>query len=195
MNELIIQNPHGNLEAAQRMCAYILQRGSELEKSADAITVTAENYNDPQTKAAIEDLGEAVEDLRESGKKLIGQVLDETEAKRVITQIDPRLYTYSTKSDPNAVYTRLSKKHKELKDAVKKFKDAAKPKERSFKRVMIFDATESQFAKIVDAMIKAGIPACGDAAILTKPEHIERVNKVIKAVQAEEDAAAAAMIR
>jgi len=164
MNEIQLANPRGNIETATKLCDFISERKREIEKSADALlsNLTADNWNDAQTKSAIEDLAECVEDLRESGKKLVRAVVAETEAQRVLTQIDARLWSYSTKADPNCAYAVLSDKLKAIKAKVAEFKAATLPpvKPRSF--VMRIDATDDQIKKICAAAVKAGatIGAC-----------------------------------
>jgi len=128
MNELVIKNPKGSVEVAQEICRWIETRKKEVMAAAEAIVVTADNYKDAQTKDAIDELAEMVEDLRDRGKKLVETVVAETEAKRVLTAIDSRLWSYSTKYDPNCAYAVLSARLKELKAQVKAFKDANTPK-------------------------------------------------------------------
>lgn len=157
-------NPHGDIEVASKLCSYIDNRKNELAASADELlaNITAMNWNDPQNKAAIDDLSDAVEDLRESGKKLVQAVCAESEAQRIITQIDSRLWSYSSKADPNCAYAMLADKIKAIKVKVAAFKASALPpvKPRSF--VLRIDATDAQIKKVCDAAVKAGavVGAC-----------------------------------
>lgn len=159
MNE-IIENPRGNREVASVMCGFINRRKAELLETARNTLdgITADNWKDPQTKAAIEDLADAVEDLRETGKKLVKAVVAETEAQSVLTQIDSRLWNYSTKADPECAYAKLSAVLKEIKAKVAAFKEAATPAAPARSFVVRIDATDKQFAKVADAATKAGCP-------------------------------------
>jgi len=155
MNDMtIIENPNGNLAKAEEICRYIATRRGELLASVNAVSVTAENWNDPQTKAAVEELTEAVEDLRERGKRLVRDVVAATEAQRVLTQIDSRLWSYSTKADPNCAYAVLSAALKELKAKIAAFKEAALPPAPTHCYAMQFDVTDAGLKKILAAVAK-----------------------------------------
>lgn len=187
-----IINPQGSVERAQAIVAAIQRREGELLEELGRVKITADNYNAPAVKARVKELADAIEDLRNRGKSLVETVCEATEAKRVLTQIDPRLWSYSTKGDAGSTYAKLSARLKELKGAMADFKaaaDAAKPKHT---RLVMFEATEAQMDKVAAAIEKVGIVAGGGVTI-TKPAHIERVKRVIEEVREEEAKAAAAI--
>ena len=124
-------NPQGNLETAQSLVKYVNDRRDEVlaEIEACAAKVNADNYATPEVAAEVKRLKEVVEDLRDKGKKLVAEVCAATEAQRVLTAIDSRLWSYSTKADPACAYAKLDAAFKALKGKVDELKAAALPPE------------------------------------------------------------------
>lgn len=154
MNELI--NPRGDTETAVQLCEWIHARKLEILKEADAVQVTPENWNSQDVKDGIKHLADIVEDLRDKGKALVKEVLDEADALRVITQIDPRLWNYSTKTDPLCVYAQLSARLKALKDAVAEQKELHTPKPPAHTYVIQAMMTDKDLADVVKLLDKRG---------------------------------------
>ena len=104
--------PMGNEEKAVAACAEIRRREAEILAEIEAVEVTADNWNSADVRDALSALGEAVEDIRERGKRAVAEVCARTELQRVLTQIDSRLWSYKAKADslrrystPSATYT------------------------------------------------------------------------------------------
>lgn len=154
MNELI--NPRGDAETSVQLCEWIHARKLEILREADAIKVTPENWNSSEVKDGIKHLSDIVEDLRDKGKALVREVLAEADAQRVITQIDPRLWNYSTKPDPLCVYAQLSARLKALKDAVAEQKELHTPKPPAHTYVIQAMMTDKDLAAVVKVLEKCG---------------------------------------
>ena len=156
MEELnIISVPPGSAQAATAVASLIVRRTRELAAQIRDLEVTADNYNSPEVKAVIEETAAAIEDIRERGKGLIKAVLDKTNTTAIITQIDKRLYSYSTKQDPDCAYSKLSALLKEKKDAIKAFKDADRPSVPVRAVALVIYATDQGAADLA-AKIKSG---------------------------------------
>lgn len=178
MNEIMITNPRGSIETATAICAFINRRKTELAEVADTIAerITAENFADPQNADAIAELAEAVEDLRDSGKALVKEVCVATEAQRVLTQIDARLWSYSTKADPTCAYAVLSEKLKAIKAKVAAFKAAALPPAPKHTYVLKLTATDAAMNKIVKAAVKEG----ADGVLVASAQSDKAVKQIVK---------------
>lgn len=163
MDELdMISTPPTSADAAAQIANIIVARTRELAGRIRAVEVTAENYRDPTVRGVIDETAEAVEDIRERGKKLVKAVLEKTDALRVVTQIDPRLYTFSTKQDPDCAYSKLAALVAEKKKQIKAFAEADKPKEPVRTVALVLYATDKGVADLC-GKIKAGKVAgvCG----------------------------------
>lgn len=157
MNEIItLENPNGNLEKAEAICSAILKRRDEIAADIDANPVTADNWNSPETEAKTKELESAIEDLRERGKKLVAKIIEETCAFPIITAIDNRLVTYSTKKDPCSAYGSLSRRLDERKDIVKQFKLANMPVEPTERWLLGVTMTNTQKKAVLKAIEKTG---------------------------------------
>ena len=151
-------NPQGNLETAQSLVKFVNDRRDEVlaEIEACAAKVNADNYATPEVAAEVKRLKEVVEDLRDKGKKLVAEVCAATEAQRVITAIDARLWSYSTKADPACAYAKISAAFKALKDRVAKIKADHTPPAPMHTYCVKLTATDKALAKIVKAAEKEG---------------------------------------
>lgn len=156
MNSTELINPRGDAETAERLCDWIHQRKMEIIGDFSKVEVTEQNWNSKDLKDEVKRLSDVVEDLRDKGKQLVAHVLAETEAQRVVTQIDPRLWTYSTKSDPLCVYAQLSARLKELKDAIQAQKDAHTPPAPRHTYVIQAELTDADLKAVLKAMDKVG---------------------------------------
>ena len=129
--ELVLVNPQGSLEKSMQLVAYINARRDEvlaqIEAAENAIDET--NYDAKETRDELSRLADIVEDRRDKGKKLVAEVCAATEAQRVLTAIDSRLWSYSTKADPACAYAKLDAAFKALKGKVDELKAAALPPE------------------------------------------------------------------
>ena len=123
-------NPMGNLERAMGLCTYIRARKAEIlaEIEAADAKITADTAGSPETAAELKRLAGVVEDLRDKGKKLVAEACAFTEAQRVLTAIDSRLWSFSSKPDPNCAYAVLSEALKNLKAKVAEIKERQLPK-------------------------------------------------------------------
>ena len=128
--EMTLALPMGNIEKAQQLCAYINGRKSEILKEIEAAdaALTDENAASKETAAELKRLDGIIEDLRDKGKKLVEEACALTEAQRVLTAIDSRLWSFSSKADPNCAYAVLSDALKNLKAKVKDIKERQLPK-------------------------------------------------------------------
>lgn len=153
----VLENPQGNMKKAQELIRYVKLRRDEIlgEIAAAKAAVDAENFDSKEIAAEVKRLAEIVEDLRERGKELVKDVCAATEAQRVLTAIDSRLWSYSTKADPDSAYGRLSAALKELKAKVAAFKEANRPKEPVRAVAVVLYATDKGVADLC-AKIKGG---------------------------------------
>ena len=124
-----LTNPQGNMEKAQDLVRFVNMRRDEVlaEIEAVAAKVTPDNYKDAEIADEVKRLKDVVEDLRERGKKLVAEVCAATEAQRVLTAIDSRLWSYSTKADPASAYGKISAAYKSLTAKIAEFKAADTP--------------------------------------------------------------------
>lgn len=149
-----LESPRGNIEVAQAACAFIRAREAELLERIGQIEVTAENYKSKQTTAAVKELADAVEDIREQGKRLIERVCAETEAQRVLTQIDSRLWSFSTKADEGCTYAKLSAALKDIKAKIAEFKEADTPAAPTHTYIFAVTTTDKGLEKVVKCLEK-----------------------------------------
>ena len=154
--EITIANPRGNIDAATEMCDYINRRKLEILADFETLAITADNYNSQEATEKIDALKNAVEELRDKGKELVKAVCSDTEALRVITQIDTRLWSYSSKSDPNCAYAILSSALKEAKDKIAVFKAKAEPKKPVHTYLVRITCTDDVLGKVVKDAVKKG---------------------------------------
>ena len=156
--ELVLVNPQGNLEKSKQLVAYINARRDEvlaqIEAAENAIDDT--NYNTKSTKDELSRLADIVEDLRNKGKRLVAEVCAATEAQRVLTAIDARLWSYSTKADPACAYAKISAAFNALKDRVDKLKADHTPPAPTHTYCVKLTATDKARAKVVKAAEKEG---------------------------------------
>lgn len=154
-----LANPQGNLETAQSLVKFVNARRDEVlaEIEACAAKVNADNYATPEVAAEVKRLKEVVEDLRDKGKKLVAEVCAATEAQRVLTAIDSRLWSYSTKADPACAYAKLDAAFKALKGKVDELKAAALPPEPVHSYVVRMTCTDKALAAVMKAAQKAGV--------------------------------------
>ena len=156
--ELVLVNPQGSLEKSMQLVAYINARRDEvlaqIEAAENAIDET--NYDSKETRDELSRLADIVEDLRDKGKKLVAEVCAATEAQRVITAIDARLWSYSTKADPACAYAKLDAAFKALKGKVDELKAAALPPEPVHSYVVRMTCTDKALAAVMKAAQKAG---------------------------------------
>ena len=178
-NMMVLANPAGNMEAALALCRYVRTRKDELLKEIEAATeaVTAENYASAETATMVKMLADTVEDLRDKGKELVREVVAATEAQRVLTAIDARLWNYSSKADPACAYAQLSAAVKALKAKVAGFKSEAKSKVPTRAVALVLYATDAGVAKLADD-IKAGKVKGVEGYAFAKDEAAEK--KAIK---------------
>lgn len=156
--ELVLVNPQGNLEKSKQLVAYINARRDEvlaqIEAAENAIDDT--NYNAKSTKDELSRLADIVEDLRNKGKRLVAEVCAATEAQRVLTAIDARLWKYSSKADPACAYAKIADAFKALKERVEKLKADHTPPAPTHTYCIKLTATDKALAKIVKAAEKEG---------------------------------------
>lgn len=158
MNELaIVANPNGDIEKAQAVCAWIRTREAEILADIEAVEVTENNWKSDEVKSKLAQLKKMIEDVRDAGKKLVERVVADTEAQRVLSQIDSRLWSYSTKADPGCTYAKLSDAYKTLKAKVDSMKDAHTPPAPRHTYVMQFELTDKELEKMLKDMAKSGI--------------------------------------
>ena len=143
-------NPAGNMEKSLELCRFVKERRDEVLAEIRALndSVTAENATSKETASAIKRLAEVVEDLREKGKELVRSVVAATEAQRVLTAIDARLWNYSSKADPDCAYAKLSDELKKLKAKVADFKAADAPQMPVRKVALVLYATDKGVADL-----------------------------------------------
>jgi signal recognition particle subunit SEC65 len=154
-NEIVaLESPRGNIEVAQAACSFIPAREAELLEKIGQIEVTEENYKSDEVAEAVKELADAVEDIREQGKKLVERVCAETEAQRIITQIDSRLWSYSTKADSGCTYAKLSAALKEVKAKIAEFKEANMPPAPTHTYIFAVTTTDKGLDKIVKCIEK-----------------------------------------
>ena len=154
--EITIANPRGNIDAAKAMCHYINERKREILADFETLEITADNYNSQEVTEKIDALKNAVPELRDKGKELVKAVCSDTEALRVITQIDTRLWSYSSKSDPNCAYAILSSALKEAKDKIAVFKAKAEPKKPVHTYLVRITCTDDVLGKVLKDAVKKG---------------------------------------
>lgn len=157
--ELVLVNPQGSLEKSMQLVAYINARRDEvlaqIEAAENAIDET--NYDAKETRDELSRLADIVEDLRDKGKKLVAEVCAATEAQRVLTAIDSRLWSYSTKADPACAYAKLDAAFKALKGKVDELEAAALPPEPVHSYVVRMTCTDKALAAVMKAAQKAGV--------------------------------------
>lgn len=149
--------PNGNAEIADALCAYIHRRKDEIRAEIGAVKVTDDNWNSDAVKDALANLKKAVDDLRDKGKRLVQDVCAATDAQRVLTQIDARLWNFKTKADPACAYAVLDAEYKELKAKVDEFKAAATPPKPKHTYVAKMTCDDDALAAIAKAAQKAGV--------------------------------------
>ena len=153
----VLENPQGSMEKAQELCRYVKARRDEVlaQIAAADAAIDETNFDSKEATAEVKRLAEIVEDLRERGKELVKDVCAATEAQRVLTAIDSRLWSYSTKADPDCAYAKLSAALKALKAKVAAFKEANRPKEPVRAVAVVLYATDKGVADLC-AKIKGG---------------------------------------
>lgn len=154
-NELTLANPCGSLERAVALTAYIQEREREIAQEGGELLAHMNEMTLADQKAAVKGFAKIVEDLRDGGKNLIKMILEDSEALRVIRQIDSRLFTYSTKIDPLSTYGKLANMVKEMKskvEAEEKKLEAQMPLHTYLARIT---CTDAGLKKILDAAKKA----------------------------------------
>lgn len=154
--EITLTNPRGDIEASTRLCKYINDRKREILDEFAALEITADNFASPEVTEKIDALGDAVEDLRAKGKALVKAVCAETMAQAVLTQIDSRLWSFSTKADPNCAYAQLSAALKDAKAKVASFKAASIPAAPTHTYLVRMTCTDAALAKVLKAADKEG---------------------------------------
>ena len=153
-NEVMLASPRGNVEVAQQAIAAIRAREAEILAKIEAVEVTAENYRSDAVKGAVKELADAVEGVRELGKKLVLQVCAETEAQRVLTQIDSRLWSFTTKVDSGCTYAKLSAALKEVKGKIEEFAAANAKPQPTHTYVIAVTCTDKVLEKVVKTLEK-----------------------------------------
>lgn len=148
--------PMGNAETAARLCAYINKRKDEIALAVRAVEVTPENYNSAEIKQALADLKAAIEDLREKGKKLVADACAATDAQRVLSQIDTRLWSFKAKPDPLCAYAVLDREYKALKAKVDEIKAANEPPAPTHTYIIRMTATDGALGKVLKEAEKQG---------------------------------------
>ena len=180
--ELVLVNPQGSLEKSMQLVAYINARRDEvlaqIEAAENAIDET--NYDAKETRDELSRLADIVEDLRDKGKKLVAEVCAATEAQRVLTAIDSRLWSYSTKADPACAYAKLDAAFKALKGKVDEFKAAALPPEPVHSYVVRMTCTDKALAAVMKAAQKAGVSELY-AASAQSDKAVKDINKWFEA--------------
>lgn len=157
-NEITLVNPAGNIEKAKELVHFINERRDEVLaqiKAADA-AIDADNAGSKETAAELKRLAEIVEDLRERGKALVADVCAATEAQRVLTAIDSRLWSYSTKADPLSAYAVISSALKELKAKVAELKAAKEPPKPKHTYILKLTCEDKALTAVLKAAEKAG---------------------------------------
>lgn len=160
---LILTPPRGDVEKAQAMISWIRSREQEILADIEGLEINAENYKSPEVTERVKMLTDAVEDVRNGGKKLIETMCAETELQRVITQIDSRLWSYSTKADPGCTYAKLSDALKALKAKIAAEKEAHTPPAPMHTYVIAVQCTDKQLSAIlkkVEAESKGAFRFC-----------------------------------
>lgn len=148
--------PNGNAEIADALCAYIHQRKDALATEIRAVEVTADNWNGETMKAMLKAIKDAIEDLRERGKRLVADVCAASDAQRVLSQIDSRLWSFKAKADPLCAYEVLTEAYGKLKAKVDAFKAAATPPKPKHTYVVKVTCDDDALAAIAKAAQKAG---------------------------------------
>lgn len=156
MNELTLTNPRGSLEIANAAVEWIQNRADEILGEMRVLEIRPDNYREKSVKDAVATFKKQIEDLRENGKKMVEKVLEETEALRVITAIDNRLWTYSTRQDPGSAYARLSAELKVLTDRIDEFKSADEPPAPRHAWVIQAELTDAELKKVLAMIGKTG---------------------------------------
>lgn len=182
-----IENPQGNMQKALAMVEYIIRRRNEvlaeIERAEGAIDEV--NYNSAESKAELARLGDIVEDLRDKGKQLVRAVVEATEAKRVLTAIDARLWNYSTKADPDCAYAKVSAAYKALADRVKGYAKANKPAVPVRARVILLYATDKGMADLAGKIRAEKVP--GVVGYLFPADEAQE-RKIVKMIEPKEEA-------
>lgn len=176
--------PMGNEEKAVAACAEIRRREAEILADIEAVEVTAENWNSAEVKDALANLNDAVEEIREAGKRAVAEVCARTELQRVLTQIDARLWSFKAKADPNCTYARLQAAYKALKAKVDAFREAATPPAPTHTYILALTLTD----KALDAVFKAVAKAGGEVCAWCAPQSDAAVAKFQKLIAANSQA-------
>ena len=169
--EITLANPRGNIETATKLCGFINERKRELLDEIAALEITADNYASPEVKAKLDAFADAVEDLRARGKKLVEAVCAATEAQRVLTQIDSRLWSFSTKADPMCAYALLSSALKAAKAKVAEFEAANEPPAPKHTYLVRLTCTD----KVLDKVLKAAQKDGAEGVVWCAPQTDEAV--------------------
>lgn len=149
--------PNGNAEIADALCAYIHKRKNEIREQIAAVKVGPNTWNSDEVKSALKSLKDAIEDLRDKGKRLVADVCAATDAQRVLSQIDSRLWSFKAKADPMCAYAVLDAEYKALKARVDEFKAAALPPMPKHTYVAKITATDAQLQKLAKAAQNEGV--------------------------------------
>lgn len=182
MQELMLVNPAGDVDKAMGLVRYITARQDEVlaQIAAADAAIDEHNYASEETAAELKRLADIVEDLRERGKALVKEVCAATQAQMVLTAIDSRLWSYSTKADPRCAYAKLSAALKGLKAKVAAFKEADRPKVPVRAIALVIYATDKGAADLC-AKIKAGKVAGVEGYQFAPDEAAER--KAVKIIE------------
>ena len=145
-----LANPQGNVETAMNLVRFVNARRDEVlaEIEAASAKVTPDNYKSDEIKNEVKRLKEIIEDLRDRGKKLVAEVCEQTEAMRVLTAIDARLWNYSNKADPECAYAKLDAAFKALKLKIDEIKTANTPQVPTRACAVVLYATDEGVADL-----------------------------------------------
>lgn len=150
--------PNGNTEIAEALCAYVHARTMEITTAISAIVVSDETMGTSSakkdTKAKFSELSKVVESLRDAGKSLMERSAAATDAKRVISQIDNRLWSYSTKVEPTSAYGILSAALKAKKEEIAAWEDAHTPPAPTHTYCIQVQCTDKGLKDLVKALEK-----------------------------------------
>lgn len=182
MQELILVNPAGDVDKAMGLVRYITARQDDVlaQIAAADAAINVDNAGSEETAAELKRLADVVKDLRERGKALVKEVCAATQAQMVLTAIDSRLWSYTTKADPRCAYAKLSAALKALKAKVAAFKDTNRPKEPVRAIALVIYATDKGAADLC-AKIKAGRFAGVEGYQFAPDEAAER--KAVKIIE------------
>ena len=183
MNELIIYNPFVPTERVANVAEFI----DKYRERKDALVAEFESLGNLADQST-EKLCEMKNKLKENDDKLLAAAKNATAAALAATGMDVAMVqVFELRRKKDGVMNVRERIHEMLK-AVTAELDGRKPPEVSRKRLVLVDCGDSAWKKIDTAIAKAGVK-CGAYVELTNPEHIERVVKVIRAVEDERRAA------